>query len=153
MELNIHYLQIDPHVVIDWISWRTLTSAISTDPRDPWFQTMNAYRWARQMLIPSCSFDKEEPEDFVFVRIEPPPPLHLLFSPPQAAVSKESEVEPLGRPRASTITQGEDFMTTRKLPTVFKWEHSDVKDVFISGSFDNWKSKIPLVKRCVYICE
>eukprot|EP00914_Ancora_sagittata_P018685 GHVO01037030.1.p1 GENE.GHVO01037030.1~~GHVO01037030.1.p1 ORF type:complete len:261 (-),score=27.00 GHVO01037030.1:462-1190(-) len=64
----------------------------------------------------------------------------------KAAASKDGDVEPLSRPRASTIIQGEDFMTTRKLPTVFKWEHAEVKDVFISGSYDNWKAKIPLVK-------
>jgi len=32
-----------------------------------------------------------------------------------------------------------------KLPTVFKWTGGG-KNVMISGSFDNWKSKIPMVK-------
>lgn len=48
------------------------------------------------------------------------------------------------RLRASTITSGTDF-NERKLPTVFKWE-SGGKSVFIAGSYDNWKSKIPMVK-------
>lgn len=33
----------------------------------------------------------------------------------------------------------------KKLPTVFKWDGGG-KQVYISGSFDNWKAKIPLVR-------
>ena len=47
--------------------------------------------------------------------------------------------------RSATITPGEEI-TDRKLPTVFKWEGGG-KLVYLSGSFDNWKSKIPMVKR------
>ncbi|XP_050404529.1 5'-AMP-activated protein kinase subunit beta-2 isoform X1 [Patella vulgata] len=55
------------------------------------------------------------------------------------------------RARASTITPGAKTAQTtyshgpRLLPTVFKWEGGG-KDVYICGSFNNWKSKIPLVK-------
>ena len=51
----------------------------------------------------------------------------------------------ISRLRARTITEGHDI-TAKKLPTVFKWEGGG-KNVSISGSFDGWKSKIPLVKR------
>jgi len=53
------------------------------------------------------------------------------------------------RARASTITPGQVEPTraqaNKKLPTVFKWEGGG-KDVYVSGSFNNWKTKIPLVK-------
>ena len=55
------------------------------------------------------------------------------------------DFSPVSRMRASTITPGTDF-SERKLPTVFKWEGGG-KSVHIAGSFDNWKSKIPMVKR------
>ena len=54
------------------------------------------------------------------------------------------DLEPMPRMRASTITKGVE-MDRRKLPTVFKWQGGG-KAVYISGSFDNWKSKIPMAK-------
>ena len=64
---------------------------------------------------------------------------------PQAG-SRDGDFEPLSRPRATTITPGED-LNARKLPTVFKWENPEATDVYISGSYDNWKGKLPMVKR------
>jgi 5'-AMP-activated protein kinase regulatory beta subunit len=55
---------------------------------------------------------------------------------------------PYRRQRASTLTPGQEpslITTTRLLPTVFKWEGGG-KDVYIAGSFNNWKAKIPLAK-------
>ena len=56
------------------------------------------------------------------------------------------------RARASTITPGQAFPNSppqnKLLPTVFKWEGGG-KAVYVSGSFDNWKSKIPMAKRFV----
>jgi len=53
---------------------------------------------------------------------------------------------PTRRMRASTITEGPGSdIGPKKLPTVFKWEGGG-KNVCISGSFDGWKAKIPLVK-------
>ncbi|XP_025105998.1 5'-AMP-activated protein kinase subunit beta-2-like isoform X2 [Pomacea canaliculata] len=52
------------------------------------------------------------------------------------------------RARASTLTPGTPVtqqMTPRLLPTVFKWEGGG-KEVLLSGSFNGWKTKIPLVK-------
>jgi len=37
-------------------------------------------------------------------------------------------------------------INVRKLPTVFRWGGHG-KHIFVSGSFDNWESKIPLVRR------
>ena len=52
----------------------------------------------------------------------------------------------IGRMRARAITEGPGAdITPKKLPTVFKWEGGG-KNVLISGSFDGWKSKIPMVK-------
>ncbi|KAK2190462.1 hypothetical protein NP493_81g03059 [Ridgeia piscesae] len=48
------------------------------------------------------------------------------------------------RLRASTLTSGEDI-SSKKLPTVFKWDGGG-KAVYIAGSYDNWKDKIPMVK-------
>ncbi|XP_005103064.1 5'-AMP-activated protein kinase subunit beta-2 isoform X2 [Aplysia californica] len=59
--------------------------------------------------------------------------------------------EPAGnfrRARASTITPGQEptqTPTNRLLPTVFKWEGGG-KEVYVAGSFNNWKTKIPLAK-------
>jgi len=59
------------------------------------------------------------------------------------------EPYPTRRARASTITPGQAFPNSppqnRLLPTVFKWEGGG-KAVYVSGSFDNWKSKIPMAK-------
>ncbi|XP_061173801.1 5'-AMP-activated protein kinase subunit beta-1-like isoform X1 [Saccostrea echinata] len=47
---------------------------------------------------------------------------------------------------ATTQSQGDtSIMKPKLLPTVFKWEGGG-KDVYITGSFNNWQSKIPLVK-------
>jgi len=32
-------------------------------------------------------------------------------------------------------------------PVVIRW-HGEGQNVFLSGSFDGWKTKIPLVRRC-----
>ena len=55
------------------------------------------------------------------------------------------DIEPMTRLRASTLTSGEDI-SSKKLPTVFKWDGGG-KAVYIAGSYDNWKDKIPMVKR------
>ena len=55
------------------------------------------------------------------------------------------DIEPMTRLRASTLTAGEDI-SSKKLPTVFKWDGGG-KAVYIAGSYDNWKDKIPMVKR------
>lgn len=39
----------------------------------------------------------------------------------------------------------EDCQTPHSVPTVFKWEGGG-KDVYISGTFNGWKSKIPMVR-------
>ncbi|KAL3872836.1 hypothetical protein ACJMK2_036028 [Sinanodonta woodiana] len=50
------------------------------------------------------------------------------------------------RARAATASQTEvEEPKQRLLPTVFKWEGGG-KEVFLTGSFNNWKTKIPLVK-------
>jgi hypothetical protein len=51
--------------------------------------------------------------------------------------------------RTSTIASGIDI-NVRKLPTVFRWSGAGT-NVFVSGSFDGWKTKIPLVRRFVMI--
>lgn len=48
---------------------------------------------------------------------------------------------------ATTQSQGDTAaIKTKLLPTVFKWEGGG-KEVFITGTFNNWQTKIPLVKR------
>jgi len=47
--------------------------------------------------------------------------------------------------RTRTIPSGINI-NVRKLPTVFRWG-GKATNVFVSGSFDSWESKIPLVKR------
>jgi len=52
------------------------------------------------------------------------------------------------RARASTITPGQEpsrANVSKLLPTVFKWEGGG-KEVFVAGSFNSWKTKIPLAK-------
>lgn len=66
------------------------------------------------------------------------------FGPGTLKSLTKDDFEPMLRPRSSTITPGEDI-NSRKLPTVFRWEGGG-KEVWIAGSFDNWKSKIPMVK-------
>jgi len=48
------------------------------------------------------------------------------------------------RPRASTISPGATLHKSA-LPTVFRWEGGGGK-VYVSGSFDKWAKKIPLIK-------
>ena len=40
-------------------------------------------------------------------------------------------------------------ITSNMLPVVFRWEGGG-KNVFLSGSFNNWRTKIPMNKRWVY---
>jgi len=40
-----------------------------------------------------------------------------------------------------------DVMSTSLHPVVIRW-HGEGQNVFLSGSFDGWKTKIPLVRRC-----
>ncbi|KAH9498252.1 5'-AMP-activated protein kinase subunit beta-2 [Bulinus truncatus] len=52
------------------------------------------------------------------------------------------------RQRAATLTPGQDIShstSSKLLPTVFKWEGGG-KEVYVAGSFNNWKTKIPLAK-------
>lgn len=45
-----------------------------------------------------------------------------------------------------TTPSGEsDIVSDQKHPVVFRW-HGEGRNVLLSGSFDNWKSKIPLVR-------
>uniref|UniRef100_A0A1I8HWE1 5'-AMP-activated protein kinase subunit beta-1 n=1 Tax=Macrostomum lignano TaxID=282301 RepID=A0A1I8HWE1_9PLAT len=68
------------------------------------------------------------------------------FSAEIPSIVKSSEDEGF-RIRASTITERPgDHVTANKLPTVFKWEGGTAKEVYLSGSFNNWQTKIPLVK-------
>ncbi|XP_033115845.1 5'-AMP-activated protein kinase subunit beta-2-like [Anneissia japonica] len=48
------------------------------------------------------------------------------------------------RPRASTIVE-QPVVNLKALPTVFHWNGGG-KNVFLSGSFNQWKSKIPMSK-------
>lgn len=50
----------------------------------------------------------------------------------------------VGSPEPSNITVGIDI-NARKLPTVFRWT-GEAKSCFLSGSFDNWTTLVPLVK-------
>ncbi|VDM26479.1 unnamed protein product, partial [Hydatigera taeniaeformis] len=50
----------------------------------------------------------------------------------------------VGSPESSGDTTDEAPSHTT-LPTVFKWEGGG-KEVYISGTFNGWKSKIPMVK-------
>ena len=51
------------------------------------------------------------------------------------------------RRAATTQSQGDTSIVREKLlPTVFKWEGGG-KEVFITGSFNQWRTKIPMAKR------
>lgn len=40
-----------------------------------------------------------------------------------------------------------DFMETNEFPVVFKWHaNNPAKHVYVTGSWDSWKRKVPLVK-------
>ena len=76
---------------------------------------------------------------------------YLLFqtSKPRDIVVKKSEP----RQRSISLTQGPNQALLQKpktklLPTVFKWDRGG-KHVYISGSYDNWKTKTPLTKKYV----
>ena len=34
----------------------------------------------------------------------------------------------------------------KTVPVIFHWEY-DAKEVYLSGSFDNWKTKVPMTHR------
>ncbi|CAK9301490.1 unnamed protein product, partial [Gordionus sp. m RMFG-2023] len=62
---------------------------------------------------------------------------------------KEDSEGTLNRKRSSTISEGNkgglvESQTPRNIYTVFRWDKGG-KNVYVSGSWDNWKSKIPLV--------
>lgn len=65
----------------------------------------------------------------------------------------EFTISEFQRARAATTLSQTDNREReeRLLPTVFKWEAGG-KDVYLSGTFNNWKSKIPLAKR-YFSCE
>jgi len=45
-------------------------------------------------------------------------------------------------------------VTASKLPTVFKWPATGGdKNIYLSGSFDDWKSKMPMVKSQEQFCQ
>jgi hypothetical protein len=49
------------------------------------------------------------------------------------------------------LPTGESQITSNHLhPVVFRWRGSGER-VFLSGSYDNWQAKIPLVRRLVLI--
>lgn len=50
------------------------------------------------------------------------------------------------RQRSATVSEG-STVNDKVLPTVFKWEGGG-KQVYISGTFTNWKT-LPMVKRYV----
>ncbi len=57
---------------------------------------------------------------------------------PSSAVSDEEEDEQRRR-RKLTV------------PTVFRWEYGG-KEVYLSGSFNEWKTRIPMAYRYFHIC-
>lgn len=57
-------------------------------------------------------------------------------------------MEGVGSPDSNNDTSDEP-PGQATLPTVFKWEGGG-KEVYISGTFNGWKSKIPMVKRYVF---
>ncbi|PAA78419.1 hypothetical protein BOX15_Mlig029389g2 [Macrostomum lignano] len=63
-----------------------------------------------------------------------------------SAIIKNVSEEEHFRLRAATLSEKPgDHVTASKLPTVFKWEGGG-KQVFLTGSFNSWQTKIPLVK-------
>jgi hypothetical protein len=46
-----------------------------------------------------------------------------------------------GHPQQSKVDTA-----NRKIPVVFKFTNKAVKEVFLSGTFTNWKDKIPMIK-------
>lgn len=66
--------------------------------------------------------------------------IHVLFG-----LQGVGDHDGLSRMRTSGLSS-EDDDGAKMLPTVFKWEGGG-KSVYISGSFDNWQTKLPMVKR------
>ena len=58
---------------------------------------------------------------------------------------KGSGLEPMMRFRTTTISEG-TRIDNKKLPSVFKWDGRHAKEVYLVGSFNHWKAKIPLRK-------
>lgn len=68
----------------------------------------------------------------------------------QTSMDDSDSFDPIDikRARASTMSPGEPRPThdaEKLLPTVFKWEGGG-KEVYISGTFNNWKHKIAMTK-------
>lgn len=85
-------------------------------------------------------FDKKPNTKLVFQSSnEEEEPYYTKEKPP-------SEQEELGAPRqrSATVSEGSTKVDDKTLPTVFKWEGGG-KQVFISGTFSNWKA-LPMVK-------
>ncbi|XP_072170639.1 5'-AMP-activated protein kinase subunit beta-2-like [Diadema setosum] len=51
---------------------------------------------------------------------------------------------PDGRPRTTTLLE-QPYVDPNALPVVFRWEGGG-KNVAIAGSFNNWRTKIPMIK-------
>jgi len=64
-------------------------------------------------------------------------PANFLFE----NVNESANFEPYTHSDRSSSVRSD----TQKLPTVFKWSGGG-KNISVSGSFDQWKSKIPMVK-------
>lgn len=50
---------------------------------------------------------------------------------------------------SSSMSDCAENSASRKIPTVFRWnddDDDDCQNVFLSGSFDNWKSRIPMAR-------
>ena len=64
----------------------------------------------------------------------------------EAKVIPESTIE-----HATTVVEEVDHSLEKKtLPIVFHWGYGG-KEVFLSGSFDDWKTKVPMVNRFVLV--
>ena len=70
-------------------------------------------------------------------------PLPVVVGGGPAVTGGSADLGPM-RPRASTISPGATLHKSA-LPTVFRWEGGGGK-VFVSGSFDKWAKKVPLIK-------
>lgn len=58
--------------------------------------------------------------------------------------SRDLSIDHYQRPRSNTVTHS-PVQTEKVLPTVFRWEGGG-KEIYLSGSFNNWKTKIQLAK-------
>ncbi|XP_014671822.1 PREDICTED: 5'-AMP-activated protein kinase subunit beta-1-like [Priapulus caudatus] len=66
------------------------------------------------------------------------------YAPSRTLGSAFSDLQPIQRPRARTISTG-TTISAHALPTVFRWDGGG-KKVLIAGSFNGWKTKIQMVK-------